>query len=231
MRYSTVLSGILVCSLLALPASNAGATVVRNLATGIDDVTSLKIANLAPDGQWIFGPGSQASFVGVTPVAADDTINPVLWLSDAASADSRWIIPFDKTHNDNAVLAGTYNFDTLVDLTGFDPTTASMRQLRYAADNRLERILVNGVEVWANLGAATEEFASWNSLPDFLGLGFFQPGVNALRFEVTNFAVDCTPCGLRLEGNIQAVPEPSSLVLAGLGVAGVLSMRWQRRRR
>ena len=113
-----------------------------------------------------------------------------------------------------------------MDLTGFDPSTAVIAAFRYAADNQLTRVSVNGVDVFTAIeGASTNEFVAWQYLGD-LGAGSFAPGVNTIEFEVFNAFGGPTWSGFRFEGTVEAVvPTPSSAALLLVAAAALIRRR------
>ena len=134
-------------------SSGAGAVpiVVKNIATGIDDSTGLKLSYGDPDPDYVMGAGSTEG-VGFTPdafewVATGDNSD---WLPDSASSASRWLalnVPHPEATYDpsyNPVAQGYYSFLVEVDLTGFDASTAQVENLRLSADDALVDLKING---------------------------------------------------------------------------------------
>lgn len=240
----TKIAGVLTCALsCAMVLGNtAQAGIVCTdcilcISTGYKESKNKKIPNFQNDPQWVFGAGSVPAYVGLHPKSTDDSFVPPAWLDDNASADSRWLSVFDEPNYTFIVPSGTYFFETSFDLTGYIPSSVRLHEARYAADNRLARIFINGIEVWTNPSSAEEEFASFIDLPDDLGAGAFTTGINTLRFEVQNLGgPNCpTPAGLRFEGcftgECEIVPEPSTGFMALAGVAMIGAARLRRRRR
>jgi len=120
------------------------------------------------------------------------------WLGD--DSISAWIGP-----NNDASVSGPdifYTYRTTFDLSGFDPTTASLTG-QWSADNGGSDILLNDSSTGNTAGA----FNSWSS---FTILSGFIAGVNTLDFIVNNGG---GPTGLRVE----VLPEPATLSLLALG--------------
>ncbi|MBX7166429.1 MAG: hypothetical protein K1X74_08765 [Pirellulales bacterium] len=206
------------------PRPQPGSDVVCSLNTGIDETTGERLPLGAADETFLFGSES-AENPGLAPQVVDLTHS---WLPDDASEASRWIGIASPGPIPGSVFGdpGTYFYDVDCDLTGYDPLSASLRDLRFAADDRLVRIWLNGVVLWEN-PSLNSQFSNWQGLAEFLGFGDFLPGINHLRFEITNGnpAFDePSPMGLRLEGYVAAtaVPEPASWVLALVAVAGIV---------
>src|SRR5689334_19045157 len=87
MRMRVLSVAFLITSALAVAAD---AAVVANISTGIDRATGVKLSNNAPDPNYVIGPGGSAGFVGVHPIARSTPL-PGPFITDASSADSRWI--------------------------------------------------------------------------------------------------------------------------------------------
>lgn len=154
-----------------------------------------------------------------------DNIWPLgAWIANTAT--SKWITPsanqaasFDPYSN------GTYTWSLSFDLTGFDASTASFSG-KFAADNSAV-VKLNGNQV----GSAN----SHSSYAHFGAVTGFTSGLNTLDFVVTNVAQNGgNPTGLRVEfiaSNVTPVPEPETyaMLLAGLGLMGVISRRRTKR--
>jgi hypothetical protein len=204
--------------IVVIIAAPASAAVVKILNTGVDDATSLRLNNNQSDLDFVIAPGSSGGHVGEIPVARATPL-PNGWLADSASTSSRWIVLNTGVGQEGvSVGPGNYIFQTTFNFAGFDPTTASIPSLRYAADNKLVTLRVNGTIVFSQDSTFAEEFRSFIQLAPNLGSGLFQPGLNTVSFEVMNQAGLVSPMGLRVEALVTAqVPEPF-LAGAPLGV-------------
>ncbi|MGH9815403.1 MAG: PEP-CTERM sorting domain-containing protein [Candidatus Acidiferrales bacterium] len=130
--------------------------------------------------------------------------------------NSQWITPNTSQLNHPA---GTYTYVTTFDLTGLIPGTAVLTGA-WGTDNPGQMFL-NGVLVSTSSG--------FTSLTAFLISSGFLPGVNTLTFVIENLPqATGNPSGLRVDisGTASPVPEPSTLLLLGSGMAGL----WLRRR-
>jgi hypothetical protein len=207
------------------------ADVVTNLSTGFDNPTGTLLPNGSTDARYVIGPGGTGGFIGVIPEVRTQPI-PGTWLPDAASSGSRWLVLNSGIGLEGiTVPPGTYFFDTAVTLAGFDAVTAHLTGLRYAADNELIAVIINGSTVFSQPIMFAEEFTSFHDIGD-VGLGLFHDGLNTLRFEVYNLEGGLSPMGLRMEGRVEAsssaVPEPSALALIALGALGLAGYGWRR---
>jgi hypothetical protein len=97
-------------------------------------------------------------------------------------------------------------FDVCVDLTGFDASTALITGLRYAADNKLVSVEINGIPVFTQDESFAEEFGSFQTIGD-VGVLLFEDALNLIRFVVWNQEGVVSPMGLRVEGLIEAERE------------------------
>ena len=151
----------------------------------------------------MIGAGGTGGHWGAVPLARTSPI-PGTWVPDGASAASRWLVLPGAGREGITVGPGTYFFETTVDLDGFDPASASLSGLRYAADNKLVNVRINGVSVFAQNTNYAEEFKAFHDLGT-LGSGLFHGGLNTIRFEVLNQAGANTPLGLRDRAILEAL--------------------------
>jgi len=121
-------------------------------------------------------------------------------------------------------LPGTsYNFQTTVDLTGFNPATASIPTGQFAVDDAINDIWINGKVINLPSGLAMGLDRLY-TLPTNLAAGLFTSGVNTITFDLIN-AVPGTPVAFRMEASVTAsVPEPTGLLLVA-GFAAMFSRR------
>lgn len=206
------------------------AAIVKSISTGIDDVTRVKIANNAPDADFVIGSGSSAH-VGLTPIARSSPLPPS-YFGDDVSIDSRWLAINTGAGDEGLnVIQGTYFFQTQVNLSGFRASIARIVGLRYGGDDKMNEITINGASIWTRPIAFGGDFFEWHDIGS-IGLGSFVPGVNVIRFNVSNEPEPPTPMALRLEGRVESVvPEPGSGVLLAIVLCGAKPVQRKRARR
>ena len=137
------------------------------------------------------------------------------WIGFKDSSDTR---PF-----------GTYDFFTTFNLTGFDPSTASLTG-RWAAD-QFGSLFLNG-HLIQTVPDGNWDAASNPNLTSFTISSFFLPGVNTLDFEAvfpdTFDGVRVEPMTLTASPNGGGVPDSgSTAMLLSVGLAGLC---WFRRK-
>src|SRR6516165_11724394 len=109
--------------------------VVAILNTGLDPDTLELLPNGTPDERYIIAPGGTGGHYEEVPMVRIEPIPPT-WLPDSASELSRWLVLQGSGQQGITVDPGTYFYETVVDLTGFDASTAQITGVRYAADNK-----------------------------------------------------------------------------------------------
>jgi len=158
-----------------------------------------------------------------TPIITLNSVWPIgPWLAN--NSDSKWITPtanqaqsFDPSSN------GTYTYSLSFNLSGYDASTAALTG-RVSADNNAV-VLLNGTQI-----GSVSDFKTWGSFGSSNGAGFLT-GNNTLEFVVTNLKQSTgNPTGLRVEflsSNVTPVPEPETyaMLLAGLGMVGLIARR------
>jgi hypothetical protein len=227
-------SGTLLAAFTVLAACGSRSRadfIVTNLATGFDNSTNALLPNGATDTKFVFAPGGTAPVIASNPVVQVSPL-PITYLPDAASAASRWdVINSGQGQEGIDVAPGTYVFQTVVNLTSAEALTARIVGLRYAADNSLILVTINGTTVFSQpIVDTAKEFESFHDIGD-VGLALFRAGSNTIEFTVNNAPVGPTAMGLRVEGEVtSAVPEPSSFLLTGAGLTALLSYAFGYRR-
>lgn len=137
------------------------------------------------------------------------------WIGD--DTVSAWIGPNNDTQVDGPV--GLYDYRT----TFTSPYAGTITITgRWASDNEGPDILLNGVSTG---NATVNQFLDWTG---FTIVGLANAGTNTLDFLVNN---DGGPTGVRVEiFAAEAVPEPASLTLFGMGVVGLACYTRRRRK-
>lgn len=156
---------------------------------------------------------------------------PATWVPNNTTpgASAQWIAPNPVQVGDVAApgnAAGSYVYEVTFDL-GPNPSQESITGEWAASTYGL--LFLNGVYVGnsTNLNGPTQ--LTPFSVPSTAN---FVSGVNKLDFVVVNAAQGATGLyvGAISGSYTPGIPEPSSVVLAGLGIAGMLVYRWRRGR-
>lgn len=141
------------------------------------------------------------------------------------TATAQYIAPDPNQNFAECCAPGNYTYRTTFDLTGLDPSTATISGIWRTDDAGLD-IFINGTSTGQTSVVHTDTAFSVNS--------GFVAGLNTLDFAINNAA---GPSGLRISltgtadvAGTPPVPEPGSLVLLALGFGGVARALWTRRR-
>jgi hypothetical protein len=185
-------------------AGQAWASPITTLFNTGVDAGGTPLPGGSVDPHYSLSPNSNSGpFVIANPTAFS-------WVENAPS--SAWISPV----LDGASPVETFSYTTMFDLTSFDLSTAMITGQLAADDGRM--MFLNGNLVLDN--SFTGSNAPWTVFVPFSASSGLVAGINTLTFEVPNIG---GPSGLHVQisGDASAVPEPSSLTLLGLGVAGL----------
>jgi PEP-CTERM motif len=179
----------------------------------------------------IFGTGLDAGGIPLAGGASDQHYVDLTTLTQAKVLTSLGggYVPNDGfsewvwENADGLPMLVTRTFETTFNLTGFDPSTAAISG-QWAVDNTGLAILVNG----NSTGITLPGTVNFNTLHPFTisNPSFFHAGVNTLDFVVQDTGA-VAGLRVRLSGtaNALAVPEPTTLTLLGIGLAGLTALR------
>lgn len=207
---------VVLAASFVLSSGTAFALPISVFSTGMSSTGTLLPNGTVGDPHYslVSAPGGDLKTLVVATSAFGFPIGP--WLGD--NTTSRWIGINAPSLNG---AAGDYAYRTTFDLTGLDYSTASL-VVRWSADNTASDILLNGVST----GVAGTDFNAFSAYAT-ISSGFVA-GLNTLDFLVSNAGTTDNPTGLRVEitGTADApsppvIPEPASLALLGIGLAGL----------
>jgi hypothetical protein len=212
---TAALSFLTVGALSASPLTGVCVTGFTNGSCGT------QLAPGAVDGNWALSttaetvnqPSAYVTLTGQFPFPP--------WLPN--TANGQWIGP-QVGGNEQNDAPGLYTYTETFNLSAFTLATVVLSG-DFAADNSAE-IFLNGVDT----GIGTTSLSS--TTPINLSSGFVQ-GLNTLSIVVTNNPGSTgNPSGLFVElsgnGSIAGIPEPGTIALLGLGLAGLGSLKFRR---
>jgi hypothetical protein len=211
----------------ALVAStSAGAATITLFNTGVNGSGTVLGQGASPDTHYTLIPPGGTTVTEVWTAAGGFPVGPYLG-DDTLSA---WIGPNLNSPQPLYGPGGIYDYRTTFDLTGLNPSTASITGL-WSSDNDGLYINLNGVntENPGNPYGPPYSFTHWAAFSISSG---FQAGVNTLDFYVMNGNGDTDtagPTSLRVEmtGTASATPLPSTwtMLLAGFVGLGFFAYR------
>lgn len=211
---------LLMSTALAVHLSAASISIFN---TGVDGTNALLPAGTVDPHYSLTQTSDAVSGPGPNAYVANSNVFPLPspWLANGPN--SSWLTP--NVNNNTSYSGGTYTYTTTFNLSGYIIASAILSG-QWAADNG-GSIRLNGIDVTTgDNGVMTGEFGYNHFTTFFLDASnaTFVEGQNVLEFIVSNIN---GPTGVRVEiagtadpltGN--AVPEPGSSALIGLGLAG-----------
>jgi hypothetical protein len=206
------LCGLFTLPLLVWQLQSAHAKVIPLFSTGTDSSGNLLPGGSADPHYDVTGPGVP----GGGPAAVYSPSS--LWFQWAPNDPHSGWIGFQDSFSSSP--HGDYTYVQTFDLTGYDPSTASLSGL-WAAD-QFGSIDLNGSPTGISVPDGNWNAGSFPNLNPFTITSGFQSGLNTLAFIVTE---PDDGDGLRVSNlslTESAVPEPSTAVLLTLGCVVVL---------
>jgi hypothetical protein len=193
MRKMGSISALALAGLVGIAAAARADDVPGVYATGVSEAGVVVVAGTA-DPHWnlVEAADTNLPLPNAAIVATNDRAHLA---NDAVGATgSSWVAT--TSYTGAWVPAGRYAFETTIDLTGFESSTAVFAG-RLASDNSVIDLVVNGV----SLGSAGGAFNRWT---DFQIDSELVDGANTFTFVVQNFSVG--PMGFRVEWSGTADP-------------------------
>lgn len=210
--------GALIVSLVLFSVNAQAVPIVGLFNTGegitVDKTTDTNYQLTNVSGSSIYGGYGEAAVGSGWPISP--------WVADTNV--SHWLTPTsNRAESFNPLRNGFYLWTLAFDLTGFDPSTASLTG-RFSADNNAVAFLNDNP-----IGIASD-FANWYSFTAISD--YFVAGINTLEFRVANIKQSSgNPTGLRVEFTdsdvlpvhaanafSMQVPAPGALALISLGI-------------
>jgi len=210
--------------------SRAGLLIAVSLNTGYSNATHSLLTPYTVDSKYqVAGPGAGT----VYPQARNASGLPSSYTPAPSNARWDYLTNSPTSTGSDFVSVGQYDFKISVDLSHFKAATATIQGLSVAADNIFQAVSINGQTVFSrNPTGLVEDFHQLIQVGD-LGQGDFHSGLNTVDFQIYNQGFgggpSPSPAALLVVGNVVAaprlaVPEPNTLLVAVIGVGGLLGL-------
>ena len=214
-RVGTAVVVAVLCPISAL------ATPITLHDTGVNG-SDVLVAAGAPTDFWtlLSEPDSATETLGSHPFRY---FNGAYYAPD--DAISAWVSP---TSSGDAGAFGVYVYQLVVDLTNFDPNAVVITGL-FGTDND------GFIDVNGGPAAATAGFAEFSTLRSFTLNSGFVDGLNTIQIGIDNggdptaFRAEFLTADAPPTNNDPVVPEPTSMLLLGSGMVGIIAYRRRQR--
>ncbi len=205
----------LIFALVLFTSAQAFAIPIPGLfSTGVDDAgNALTIGTADPHYSLM---DSSLTARAITPHPA--------WENDP-SVPAQWINPAENNLGTTNLPAGDYAYNLTFDLSGLIASSATVTG-RWATDNSATLLLNNNPTGFTTTVRGFEDFSLFTLDSGFLA------GQNTLTFLVNNAGTGNNPTGLFVDvsGDAAVIPEPSTVLLIGIGCLGLWGMSRSRRK-